>query len=1602
MKKSLAILFLTLFAVFAFAQITPPYTEAFDGVTAPALPASWTIINSNGDAQLWKTAATNYNSAPNCLYILYNGSLAMNDWAITPALNLTTGINYTLQFKYKAGSYTELLAVHLGTAATVAGMAVTPLTDLSFSSTTYATATVTVTVPTSGTYYLGFHGHSAADQYYMCIDDITLMPPMAPYEVSGWNPADLLTGVDLNKILSWVSGGGGAPSGTRLYLGTDNPPTNILGVSGTEIGLVTSYTKPTLYLPSTDYFWKVVPWNAVGDAPSTVKKFTTGTTWAYGASTATSTADDDIGQVIIGTTANPTTAPDSILSNSTQNKMYTDYTSLTPIDIQQVAITPISILQTEFGTTLYSCYTKVFIDYNQNGQFDLPGELAFGAATGGTNPNPRTGTFSVPITATLGNTRMRVVLVEGGTSTSVVPVGTYSWGETEDYTVNILEPPAAPVFYYEPTSINFGGATIPVPSASVDVTVTNAGGGNIHIAASDVSIIGTDAGQFSFSAVNLPATLGSPVIIPVTFTPTSPGAKTATLRIVNNETRTNYDVTLEGNGVTGVVTMNNGTTALAVGAVYGFYDTGGPLANYSASENLVHTFTPPPGYLIQSDFDSYASEADYDTLFVYNGSSTSSPLLGTFSGAVTVPQFISTAGALTFKFMSDSGVQDFGWSAVISAIPGATGAPEAVRLDYPANLATGLPKAGFSLAWTPMGGGLPDNYGIYLSTDPDDIYGQEYWETTNTSFNPVTEGSYALNYEGVYYWTIEAFKTGYTSAVQDTFFRFTVEPDPAIDTFPWSEGFEGTTFPPAGWAMFDADADANVWFTYSVAATAHTGTKSAASASWLSGSGALTPDNWLISPPINVPAARVEYMIEWYMGAQDPAFPAEHYGVYVSTASTDTTDFTELFVETLPDGLWHYRSQSLAAYAGQTIYIAFRHFDCTDQFYMKLDDVQIREIPQVPIFDISPTVWNIADTQLLNPVTKTFTIANAGIDDITINEGDIYLSGDTEGNFTLTATGLPVVLGETGVESYSFTVRFLPLTVGAKTATLNVEDNLTARVLHNIALSGTCVEEPTASIIQLTGAVAGTNNVNLAWRKIYGDPGSPSWVHWDSGLNGNSIGAGTSPMDVAVKYDSLEIAGYAGMELTKVKFFLQAFPPATTLNVKVWSGLNGTLAPVTVLVNQAVPAFVAGWNEVLLASAVPITGLEAIYIGYTVVPGAAGFYPAGVDGLAAVANRGNLISVNSGAWTTLASSSIAGNWNIHGYMDVPPSPMARRQVRLLHTPVAQREMTKAEMHNYTVSASNPNPSRLLRGFNIFRDTAQINTTLVTTYAYSDLDLAAGTYEYTVQAVHYSANGPMSDPVSVLVTYIPPIALPFTEDWADTTFVTNNWTPSETNWEVSDTYGNPSPEARFNWSPAATDYSLALTSFNFDATGMSNVKLSFDLALSNYDTDAENSLSVEVWDGTVWQNVVTYSSFDNAGAGWDFGFNNDSYDISAFAANRIFKVRFVAFGENTFSINYWYLDNISLKEMPSTLEAPTCTITLNGADIDLACTAVAGADWYGIYYSAAYEGPYTLVNWIPNGVTSVTYPTDLLGFYKVTAGAGALPPARLEVPRSRRR
>jgi len=171
-------------------------------------------------------------------------------------------------------------------------------------------------------------------------------------------------------------------------------------------------------------------------------------------------------------------------------------------------------------------------------------------------------------------------------------------------------------------------------------------------------------------------------------------------------------------------------------------------------------------------------------------------------------------------------------------------------------------------------------------------------------------------------------------------FSFTTQFDcPPVTTFPWNEGFEGAVFPPACFMNVDNDGDSNVWDFRDdpVAWPTHGGNKVAVSASWIGSP--LTPDNWLITPAFVIDAAN--YAFSFWYAAQDPEWPAEKISVMISTTGTAPANFTNVFTQVLTSNTFEQAIIPLSSYEGQTIYIAIRHWDCTDMFYVKVDDLQI-------------------------------------------------------------------------------------------------------------------------------------------------------------------------------------------------------------------------------------------------------------------------------------------------------------------------------------------------------------------------------------------------------------------------------------------------------------------------------------------------------------------------------------------------------------------------------------------------------------------------------------------------------------------------------------
>lgn len=157
----------------------------------------------------------------------------------------------------------------------------------------------------------------------------------------------------------------------------------------------------------------------------------------YTTSSATSTADEEILGVDFHTLSNPSSCTSVGPGIGSIQNMYSNYVGfLAAPSVTQAQTITFTVNVGTCGGNFNNC-TAIYIDYNQNGSFSDPGEQAYLSAAATNGPHLETGSITIPLTASAGTTRMRVINVETGTPAVITPTGTYTWGETEDYCVDI-------------------------------------------------------------------------------------------------------------------------------------------------------------------------------------------------------------------------------------------------------------------------------------------------------------------------------------------------------------------------------------------------------------------------------------------------------------------------------------------------------------------------------------------------------------------------------------------------------------------------------------------------------------------------------------------------------------------------------------------------------------------------------------------------------------------------------------------------------------------------------------------------------------------------------------------------------------------------------------------------------------------------------------------------------------------------------------------------------------------------------------------------------------------------------------------------------------
>lgn len=215
-----------------------------------------------------------------------------------------------------------------------------------------------------------------------------------------------------------------------------------------------------------------------------------------------------------------------------------------------------------------------------------------------------------------------------------------------------------------------------------------------------------------------------------------------------------------------------------------------------------------------------------------------------------------------------------------------------------------------------------------------------------------------------------------------------------LATFPYTMGFEDEDNLSC-WSLIDNDEDGHDF--YLTSDFVHSGEYALASDSWASE--VLYPDNWIVTTTFALPADK-EMVLKWYARGRTSSYYAEKYSVYIGNAGSD--DITALYTGTTTAS-WVEHTVSLADYAGDTIYLAFRHHDCSDIYTLFLDDISI-EVAQYTISAEADdnTMGNVTGGgtfEVGSPITLTAT-ANTGYhfshweDMTTENPRQITVDGD--------------------------------------------------------------------------------------------------------------------------------------------------------------------------------------------------------------------------------------------------------------------------------------------------------------------------------------------------------------------------------------------------------------------------------------------------------------------------------------------------------------------------------------------------------------------------------------------------------------------------------
>ncbi len=205
-------------------------------------------------------------------------------------------------------------------------------------------------------------------------------------------------------------------------------------------------------------------------------------------------------------------------------------------------------------------------------------------------------------------------------------------------------------------------------------------------------------------------------------------------------------------------------------------------------------------------------------------------------------------------------------------------------------------------------------------------------------------------------------------------------PSSIVGEVVWSTSFEHNNPFYCGWTTIDADGDGYTFewtrdiecFLYGRSISAD-GRANMASASYSANfDRPLSPDNYLVSPAITIYEDNSSVTLKIMARSQDEEAHIEHFQVLASNNPTDFSNADILFEGDTVHEWTSYRCD-FTRYIGETIYVAIRHFNTTDMYYLNIDMFEIvadgtvevsQSDPIYPIDEMLSNAINIDGGQL--------------------------------------------------------------------------------------------------------------------------------------------------------------------------------------------------------------------------------------------------------------------------------------------------------------------------------------------------------------------------------------------------------------------------------------------------------------------------------------------------------------------------------------------------------------------------------------------------------------------------------------------------------------